>query len=45
MHNAHVLLFYRWHIWLAKQQGRLFHQTVLTEWHNEELERCNERTV
>jgi len=37
MHNAHVILFLRWQIWQAKQAGRLFAETVLIEWHNEEL--------
>jgi hypothetical protein len=41
LHNAHVLLFYRWNIWLAATMGRLFHQTMLTEWHNEELARAS----
>jgi len=37
MHNAHVLLFYRWNIWLASKMGRLFHATMLIQWHNDEL--------
>jgi hypothetical protein len=37
MHNSHVLLFYRWNIWLASKMGRLFHATMLIQWHNEEL--------
>lgn len=36
--NAHVLKWYRWQIWLARQQGRPFAETVLIEWHNRELE-------
>ena len=39
LHNAHVLVWYRWHIWLAATMGRLFHQTMLTQWHNEEAAR------
>jgi hypothetical protein len=36
-HNAHVLLFYRWNIWLARRSGRLMRMTFLIQWHNEEL--------
>jgi hypothetical protein len=36
-HNDHVLKWYRWRIWLAKQQGRLLAQTFLIEWYNQEL--------
>jgi len=35
--NAHILKWYRWRIWCAKMDGRLFAQTVLIQWHNEEL--------
>jgi hypothetical protein len=37
LHNAHVLKWYRWQIWLARQQCRPFAETVLIEWHNQEL--------
>lgn len=39
LHNAHVLLWFRWQIWMARQQGRQFHETLLIQWHNEELAR------
>ena len=38
LHNAHVLKWYRWNIWCARQQGRLLRETFLIQWHNEELE-------
>lgn len=40
--NAHVVKWYRWRIWLAKQQCRPLALTFLIEWYNEELERANE---
>ncbi len=42
LHNSHVLKWYRWQIWLAKTQYRLFAQTILIEWHNEELAKAGE---
>jgi hypothetical protein len=39
MHNAHVIKWYRWQIWLARQACRPFAETVLIEWHNQELAR------
>lgn len=41
LHNAHVVKWYRWKVWVAKQQGRLMAQTFWIEWHNEELARSN----
>lgn len=37
MHNAHVIKWYRWRIWVAQTQCRPFAQTILIEWHNDEL--------
>ena len=42
-HNTHILKWYRWQIFLAKQQGRLFAQTMLIEWYNEELKASHDR--
>ena len=37
LQNSHVIKWYSWRIWCAKQAGRLMLQTFLVEWHNEEL--------
>jgi hypothetical protein len=39
LHNDHVLKWYRWQIFLARRMQRQFHETVLIEWHNEELQK------
>lgn len=42
LHNAHVVKWHRWRIWVTEQQGRLLALTFLIEWHNEELARCGD---
>ncbi len=39
LQNSHVLKWWRWQIWMAKQDGRQFAETMLIEWHNVELEK------
>jgi hypothetical protein len=42
LHNDHVLKWYRWQIWLAGADLRLFHQTLLIQWYNWELAKCSQ---
>jgi hypothetical protein len=37
LHNDHVLKWYRWRIFWARRECRQFAETMLIEWHNEEL--------
>jgi hypothetical protein len=37
LHNAHVVKWYRFRIWLARQMCKPLKETFLIEWHNEEL--------
>jgi hypothetical protein len=41
IHNAHVIKWYRWKIWCAKQRGSPFALTLLIQWHNEEIVYAN----
>jgi hypothetical protein len=37
-HNAHVIKWLRWRIWMAEQMGRPWAQTLLIAYCNEEME-------
>lgn len=38
--NAHVIKWWRWRIWVARQQRRLMAETFLIQWHNDEFEKA-----
>lgn len=43
LHNSHVIKYWRWRIWLAKEFCRPLALTFLIEWHNQELEKSDWR--
>ena len=37
LHNAHVIKYWSWKVWVAKQLCRPLAQTFYVQWHNDEL--------
>lgn len=42
MHNAHVIKYYRWQHWLARQRHAYFHMFLIADWAANETRLQNE---